>query len=175
MLQKYFLFDSWHVNSNFYCRLYKEDIINSVNLLKPNSVVEIGCGLGDIISRINCKKKTGYDIDLRVLKAATILNPNVVYKCGSFSDIQKTQTDVLIIFNWIHNISPVILKDLMLDVIPYFNYIVLDQIHDNQDGYKYSHDFIWMNEIFDIYQKLNKIGGENRNLIIYRKKTYEKN
>lgn len=52
-----FNFHKWHISPSKN-RIYPIDIINYVNNI-PNtlSVCEIGCGLGDIISHINAKKK----------------------------------------------------------------------------------------------------------------------
>ena len=41
--------DKWHFRANYYCRPYKKNIIDIVNIINPDIVVEIGCGIGDIL------------------------------------------------------------------------------------------------------------------------------
>ena len=58
----------WHIQAPYHCREYKIDAVKIINSLKPGIVIDIGCGLGDVISRIdiNPKNKFGFDKDKRL-------------------------------------------------------------------------------------------------------------
>ena len=76
-LQKRDKFDPWHTLSTIYSRDYAKWIINNLNQLLNEDdgswVVEVGCGLGEIIGNINWPHKAGYDLDEGVIKAAKFL------------------------------------------------------------------------------------------------------
>ena len=59
----------WHLNATYYVREYKGKVINICNFFKSDVeyVIEIGCGLGELISRVNINNKIGIDIDKNVL------------------------------------------------------------------------------------------------------------
>jgi len=102
--------DNWHIKNNFYCKPYKWKVIEIVNSLNPEYVVEIGCGLGEIISRIKADYKIGIDIDDACLNIARLLNGKPVYLKGSFNDFNKLyipfeQIDCLIMINFLHGIE----------------------------------------------------------------------
>lgn len=70
-----FKFDPWHVSGNISCRTYKREVLSLVKSLGfINSAVEIGCGLGDLISNIDAPKRVGIDIDKNVINAAAFLH-----------------------------------------------------------------------------------------------------
>ena len=56
-LYRFFKFNSWHINSNYFLRPYKKVAVQIANSYEFINVIEIGCGLCDILSRINCQKK----------------------------------------------------------------------------------------------------------------------
>jgi hypothetical protein len=73
ILAWHFKFDPWHISAPFSSRPYKKTVVNLVNDLSPESVVEIGSGLGELLFRIKAKKRYGYDVDLGVVRAARFL------------------------------------------------------------------------------------------------------
>src|SRR5271167_800480 len=50
-----FKFDGWHVLNMYENRTYKKVIVKKVNDLHPSITVEVGCGLGEIISKIDAR------------------------------------------------------------------------------------------------------------------------
>ena len=44
------------------CRPYKREVVDIVNSLRPNSVVEVGCGLGEIVGRACARERFGFAI-----------------------------------------------------------------------------------------------------------------
>ncbi len=147
LLQKIYKFDKWHANAPYSCRPYKKVLVNEINKLDINDVaVEIGGGLGDIISKIKTKKKYLIDLDNKLKKIIHILHKNIIFINGSFDEIKtiyEKNIDILILINWIHELD----KNDILDGIynikkqKKIKYIVLDEINDNIQGYKYKHRF----------------------------------
>src|SRR4051812_17445146 len=74
-----FELDPWHANAPYSCRPYKKSVVDLVNSLKPERVVEIGCGLGEILVRIQARHRFGLDTDADVIRAARFLHPGTVH------------------------------------------------------------------------------------------------
>ena len=109
-LSKIFKFDVWHASAPFSCRPYKSEVVDLVNSLKSTSVIEVGCGLGDIISRINCSKCYGVDKDSNVINAARKINGNVRYFVSDIGSVQRVidcneTIELLIMVNWPHGVE----------------------------------------------------------------------
>jgi SAM-dependent methyltransferase len=107
ILKLVFGFDHWHT-SVIEERHYALDIVNYCNTRKDRgTILEIGCGLGDMLRRANFHKKIGFDIDLRVLQAAKLLSrlsvgPKIRFDEFRFPESElKEIVDILIMVNWI--------------------------------------------------------------------------
>lgn len=131
LLMCYFKFDKWHAKVPYFYAKYKEIIVNMVNSMKVNKVVEIGCGLGEIISRIDAKEKYGFDIDKNVLRAARFLHKNVVFKEGSFDDIINFyhDVDIVIAVNFLHMYDEATVRNIMKRLVykTKVKYIIIDR------------------------------------------------
>ena len=42
----------WHLQRTFYCRNYKMLSLQIINNLKPKLYIYLGCGLGEILSKV---------------------------------------------------------------------------------------------------------------------------
>ena len=158
-------FEKWHSRAPFICRPYKRKLVNEINSLDINiTAVEIGGGMGDIISKIITKNKILIDLDKNLKKPVLLLHPSVKFIHGSFEKVEKIkekEIDVLILVNWIHNLK----KEIILDSIYKINkvktikYIVLDEINYNKHGYQYKHKFdnIKGFETYKIFDDLENI------------------
>ena len=138
-------FDSWHAVSSYSCRKYKKQLIEIINNIENKNIVtvEIGCGLGDIISRVDSENRFGFDFDMGATKASSILHKNTVFSNGSFEDVVllNKNIDLLILVNWIHNIS---MKELeynieLIDSNNRIKFIIVDEVFKSIKGYKYHH------------------------------------
>ena len=175
LLYLYFGFDKWHL-STLYEKKYAKDItryLNSKSKASNNTVVEIGCGLGDIIRNINSIHKIGYDIDVDVLKAACFLSgitfkKKVNFKWFKFPESNLDEkADAIILVNWIHHIAPSVLKPKIED---YFHNnllldgeIIIDTVQDRE--YKFNHDISYLAK--DIKATINKLGDYDRQRTIW--------
>ena len=149
LLRLFFNFQKWHVSSNFFLHPYKSIAVDLVNLSNPITVLEIGCGLGDIILRTKSQKKIGIDPDKRVLQAAKTLGDKsniwIIADLSSAAQSLKkyniTAVDTLIMINWPHTLP---LKSICSAVKELKNvvdlkYLVIDLIRENANGYQYKH------------------------------------
>jgi hypothetical protein len=135
---------SWHPPTS--TRPYRIVVADLVNSLQPDVVCEVGCGLGSILSRIHAPRRLGFDIDPAVIKAAKLLRGRrIEFHQGGLAEVSLPQMDVLMLVNWIHEISP---ADLALQLVPLLgrtHYLVLDAIDASNDfGYRYKHDFSFL-------------------------------
>ena len=152
ILFKIFKFDSWHIKSNYYLRPYKREAVEIINSFNFNNVIEIGCGLCEIISRVKCKNKIAIDIDKSIIKTC-----NYLYK-GKISLYQGSLFDknleiinlknknfadnLLICINWPHNYNFNDLFNALKIFSEKYNitHLMIDLIIDNsKKHYKYSH------------------------------------
>lgn len=134
-LQKKYGFDKWHISPMEH-RKYAQEVIRYINT-QPNSVkkvIDIGCGLGDVIRYIKAEEKLGYDLDDAAIKVARTLGKHdkTKYVIGSFDDIKSGQEiDYLITLGFMHGgdekvwIEPYrkvseenLIKNIIVDVIP---------------------------------------------------------
>jgi len=147
MLFMVFKFDAWHISPSKN-RVYPNDIVRFCNgTTQKNKLAEIGCGLGDTLSRIDFIDKIGYDQDINVLRAASWLHQNQAnLQFGYFSFPESklsTEYDIIIAVNWIHNFDPQTVGNIFTD---YFKnhlsingFLIVDCV--NNPKYKYQHHF----------------------------------
>jgi hypothetical protein len=141
-------FHPWHAVAPISARPYRRTVAGIVNELKPTTVVEVGCGLGGILSHIKAVNRYGYDVDGGVIRAARLLHgKRITFIHGDLSTVSLRNVDVLILVNWIHDISPTLLDSLVSPLLSGTRYLLLDAIDaDGPSGYKYKHDFAFLRE-----------------------------
>ncbi len=174
LLQKIYKFDKWHVRGNYYCRSYKSNIIDFLNKYEFENVVEVGCGLGDILSRVKSKYKLGIDSDINVIKAASFLHSGVDFKIDSFENLcidNLVSCDLLILINWIHNLDPITLENKIISLSPRFKYLLVESIEPNC-GYLHSHKFEIIKQKFTLVEKI-KINNEPRIIYMYYHENFQ--
>ena len=139
------------------------------NSIKPESVIEIGCGLGEIISRIDSTTKIGFDTCDKVLMAASDYHDQTIrWQSGSFFEAQTFEKDLLIAINWINNLSPEELEKNILSNKSTTKYFLLESITKNTDGFRYYHDFSFMEKFSERIDRQECGYGEPRELILFR-------
>ena len=168
LLRIFFGFHPWHADSPLSRRPYRRVVAELVNTLRPDCVVEVGCGLGSVLSLVNAKHRVGYDIDAGAIKAARCLRgSSISFRKGDMSAITETSIDVLILVNWIHDISPSILEEWLTPLLPFTAYLCLDAIDsDNPAGYRYEHNFSFLGKKVQLLKEV-RAENEGRRFIIY--------
>ena len=149
ILRRFYGFDGWHVGHAG--EVYAADIVRYLNAqpeAERGAVVEIGCGLGDILRRLRFRDRLGLDRDTGALAAARFLarlrgarQPR--FEAFDFPGDRLTGTyDCVIMVNWIHEIDPAALRGAVHAIHAHHlregGRIVLDTVED--PAYMYNHD-----------------------------------
>ena len=101
MINKYH-FDTWHL-SPYEWKEYAQVCVRYLNSHDCKTVVDIGCGLGEILQHIKADKKIGLDLQEEVLQAARELNSGEIdFVVGSFGELIENPIDYLITLNFMH-------------------------------------------------------------------------
>jgi len=176
-LCKIFKFNAWHINSNYYLRPYKKVAVEMANSLKFNSVIDLGCGLCDILSRIRCNRKIGVDIDNNIIKACKfIFNKIRFINASIFEDYDKLnlnniyfpKDNLLICLNWLHGYSWEKIQEVLKNMFISNNvdYLIIDIINfDPKNQYQFHHTEDDLLKIGNILIK-QKIEDSNRTLYL---------
>lgn len=122
-LQKKYGFKTWHVDPiNF--RPYAINVVETLSgdkiktMMSEAPIVEVGCGLGEIVSNISTKnKRYGYDIEESVIRAAKLVSPNVMYVKGSFDRISQKNISCLIMVGLTHGLEPIWLQEQIRNLL----------------------------------------------------------
>lgn len=164
ILMLFFKFDFWHT-SPLENRKYAIDIISKLNCrVSRDSIIEIGCGLGDILAKTHYTKKYFYDRSPEVLGAAAFLQRfSKISSINSFKtfnlltdNLEKgLKFDAIIMVNWLHGFESESLKNRLNKIVNENlnekGVIVFDIIENNQ-SYKFNHTAIELIDLqkFDI-------------------------
>lgn len=102
-LQKKYQFDPWHV-SPYELRRYLQAVAEYIRQRNPAVVVDIGCGLGELLRHINAGVKVGYDVCGDALEVARLLSDgDIEYHLGSFDEVTMEQPiDYLVTLGFMH-------------------------------------------------------------------------
>ena len=103
----------WHLNATYESRDYKKKVINISNMYKTNFAIDIGCGIGEILGRLNASQKYGLDIDEDTLLLCKRLHKDIktihtdVMKNNQnileiINSIEKDEAILIIMVNWLH-------------------------------------------------------------------------
>jgi cyclopropane fatty-acyl-phospholipid synthase-like methyltransferase len=149
-----FRFDKWHISSLSEHK-YAQDIIKYLNLRANNrqfSLVEIGCGLGDIIRNVKYHSRLGLDREANVLRAAALLakiklNGKLIFKVFDFPGSELNgRYDSLVMVNWIHHIWPEVLKakisQYVANNLTEGGEILIDTVQSKNYEYNHSIDYL---------------------------------
>lgn len=173
-VRRVFKFDPWHVSATYACRPYKRRVVEIVNSLRPGLVAEVGCGLGDILTRIRASERIGVDLDAAVIRAARFLHPRAAHWIHGDASALATavpagrRVDCLIMVNWIHNLSPAVLHDCLLPLLNRVDHLVVDAIDADASGsYRYRHDFAFL-AAHCVRVSALRVPGEPRTFLTFR-------
>jgi len=145
-LRQVYGFHPWHAEAPLSARPYRRPLAEMVNRLKPDCVVEVGCGLGVTLELIEAPQRWGYDRDAGAIRAARWLRDKAIcFVEGDLTTVAQDPIDILILVNWIHDYSPEQLDAWLQPLLPRTRYLALDAIHpDNPLNYRYTHDFAFL-------------------------------
>ena len=119
---------NWHLNATFESRDYKRKVIKISNMYKTNFVIEIGCGIGEILGRLNASQKYGFDINKDTLILCKRLNKNIKTIHNDImsnnqkileiiNSSEKDETILIIMVNWLHEYSEIKVKKMLESIL----------------------------------------------------------
>lgn len=100
-LQKKYGFNKWHI-SPFELRKYIQDAARYINQSNPKAVIDIGCGLGELLRHISAESRIGYDLDFKNIQCACRLDHSggIQFHTGSFERVKGQTADFLVTLNF---------------------------------------------------------------------------
>lgn len=179
-LQEKYHFADWHLTLKVH-KPYMEAIIRGILALSHEDdsikeILEIGCGLGDIIADplLDGFKRTAYDISPEVIGADRewYRDRGIEWNVGVFNDVRDREIDCLIMVNFIHSVKPEYLSEYFPNLFSRnrIRYTVVDQVTGN---YPYTHDFVALlpEGVEEIYRfgPYNSDGG-HRYILLFENK-----
>lgn len=168
ILRNIYGFHPWHVVSPLSARPYRRTVADLVNGLRPMKVVEVGCGLGSILSLVHAPNRFGYDIDEGAIAAARLLRGKKIHFFkGDASSVTQEHIDVLILVNWIHDFSPERLNAWLTPLLSRTRFLLLDSVdREGPGGYLYQHTFDFLAGRARCISE-RRVPGEPRRFLIY--------
>jgi SAM-dependent methyltransferase len=175
-LMKKYGFERWHY-SPMEWRDHAQDIIKYLtkNTPETGTIVEVGCGLGEIIRNVsrdnNRIKLIGYDNKNEVLDAAKFLDKRkrVDYRLGSFNDVKGMVIDYVVAIDFMHVINPTQLKDLFSEITTDNDvlHIIVDSVLSKDFTYNHNFDEILPQNYKLIYKSKPYLA--ERYILVYKK------
>ncbi len=144
-----FRFDRWHLGhaGEPYARRIVE-FLNAWPAAERRALLEVGCGLGDILRGARFQVRVGLDRDPRVLAAARLLalargRFGLRFRTAEFPALSVSgRYNAIVLVNWIHQIPPHPLADglraLYTRHLEPGGALIVDTVRD--PGYTYNHD-----------------------------------
>ena len=137
---------------SFVGNIKNKKIVEIINHLNPKIYIDIGCGLGEILSKVKIEpyRKLGYDLDLNLKNLIPILykndfkffsNENSLYNYAKKLDFSKEDIIVISMLNFIHDISENNLIELIekchKNLGKYI--LIIDNIFVKSEVYRFNH------------------------------------
>jgi len=163
--------DPWHLNGTFYCRRYKIKTLEIINKINPNFYIDIGCGIGEILNKVelSSNNKFGFDIDESIAPAIKKLKGDFYFSSNKntfYSELKekingKNNKIIVSLLGFSHKISDKklfnYLNELRFILGPYI--LITDSVYDNSKEYKYSHKSFLdkQKKIIEYVERIDKI------------------
>ncbi len=115
----------------------------NTNVHPNDCIIEIGCGLGETISKVNASNLRGYDTSSKVIKAAKLYHfrKKISFEKGSFNSFKNYDIKYLIALNFLHDFDEQTVSNWLNQCIQNnkIQFFILDEIKDT--AYQNNHNF----------------------------------
>jgi len=146
-LRKKYNFDAWHASSPIESKPYKRQAVELVNEYGKSNIVEIGCGLGEILAELKSPNRVGVDYDKEVINAANhLFGKHIKFLDHDFNNIDSIdfpfrEIDFLLLINWTHEMawSTIEKKIKQLNTKYPIGRILIDTIKEGHSDYPHHH------------------------------------
>ena len=157
VLRRKYGFFKWSV-SPFELRPYIQDVAKYINRTESDSVLDIGCGLGELLRHVKATDKTGYDIDDKSIAVAKRLDRkhSITFNTGSFEEARGYNVDVMVSLNFMHERPAEYWKPIYKKMTDQnqIKTIILDSVPDND----MQNHIEWRKVLPDIYKPVETMG-----------------
>ena len=170
-LQKKYGFLKWNV-SPYELRPYIQACAKYINASGHNSIVDVGCGLGEMLRHVNCRERIGFDVEEQSINVARYLDKKraIDFRVGSFDEVRDLKADILVSLNFMHVKTEDYWKPIYAEVLSKntFNEIMVDSITEPGTG---QHHLDWKKILPSGYEKISEKGQFRfgRVIQVYRK------
>ncbi len=168
-MQRRYGFAPWHAASPTSIRGYRVGVAAMVAPLQLDTVVDVGCGLGAVLSRIPAPSRHGYDTDAGAIRAARVLHGrSASFSAGSFAEVAEHRIDLLLALNWMHELTAAEVEALIVPVLQRVRYLLLDKVHESSPlSYRHYHDFAFLERRAETVA-VDRCGEAHRSFVLYR-------
>ena len=162
----------WHLSGTFYCRDYKIKSLKIINSLKPDLYIDIGCGLGEILSkvRLSSEYKLGYDLDHRLVEAIKKLhnkdfiffkNEDELLLKAKKLLVKEDQRVVISMLGFSQHLANDILSkkiNMYFQIIGKYT-LLIDNVYVSSKEYRYNHhDYLYLHKgLIKYFHKVDKL------------------
>lgn len=167
-------FLQWHVTAGWHARGYKRLAAELAQSVDADAYVEIGCGLGDIISHIVSQHRVGIDRDPAVIAGATQAHPSVTFRVADLSSVpdpivlgtDDCRAVCLIAVNWTDQIPAAELVPALHSAINrlHAKWLVIDRILPSIPTYPWHHSAETLGKLGKVL--VDRKGDDVRNLML---------
>ncbi len=154
LLRARYGFPAYNISTAYPCREYKSVTAALAESLSPAVVVDVGCGLGEVLAHIKAERRYGFDINPAALRAARFWHSRkIVFAEGSFFDaasiaapVKEPEISLMIMNNWVHGCDFEKFKNGILEIaaLKPVRYIIFDFFragyNPGSQNYAYSPD-----------------------------------
>ena len=168
-MQNRYRFDTWHI-SPYELRKYVQVVAEYVSDKQADVVIDIGCGLGELLRHTKAKRRIGLDLSREVIEAAAVLGGDISYITGSFEHVEVFEPiDYLITLNFMHGGTNEAWVPHYTDVIRRndIRHLIVDTVPDNGASHRLEFEKILPPE----YQMIDRMGPflGDRYIEVYKK------
>lgn len=147
-LQPIFRYDWWHASSPYCCREYKRRTVELASTVDAEVAVDLGCGFGEIITRVKARRRYGIDRSPEAIRFARFINGrkakfiegSITDPAGIGANLKEPRIDLLIITGWLHGVPFARVQTWLTElreVMP-VGRLLIDTVHTIHDGYAHT-------------------------------------
>ena len=174
-VQPIFRYDPWHASAPYFCREYKRRTVQLASTVQARVAVDIGCGFGEIIARVEAARRYGVDRSPEAIRFARLLHGRKVsFRVASLSTpeelraaIAEPSIDLLVMTNWLHGVPFDELRAMLTrlrELIP-VDRLLVDGLRDAPD--RHVHSAEQLTQLGRIERSVDA-GDEHRHLYLIR-------
>ena len=170
-----FSVDRWHArvvreNCGYFARVRAMH-----GQLAPDVTVEVGCGLGEILSGLDSALRVGVDRDPHVLRLAHLLRGRSIrfllaedFPAGVVG-LQSQSRGCLVMLNWLHSCEQALALQLMTGYVRACgaSFVLFDIIHQAAAGYRHKHEAGYFTALGQV-ENVEDAGDGIRSLVTLR-------